>query len=219
VSKRCRRSNHNHNPAGIALQIVLNAFDFARRQRLSEPNHPGPHQRTAFGTSRDAISLLLLLLLENAARAFGNENVSVNLHHLRLRKSTAFVQIVHVLRDEQKFICALRQIGNRLMRGIWLCIANTVAPLAIPLPNQFRISSESFGCRQLYRVQIAPVAIFSAKRWNPAFSRNTRTGNNENTPNLRSTSSGDFQVGCYRLSPSMGQLMLPLPCRLARLAR
>src|SRR5262249_43060621 len=196
VSKRCGRSNRNHNTAGIALQIVLNAFDFTQRQRLSEPNHAGPHERAAFGTSRDAVSLLLLLLLllEIAARAFGDENVSVNLHHLPLAKASALVQIVHVLRHKQKFICTLAQNGNRFVRGIWLCVANPVAPLAVPLPNQFRVARESFRCRQLYRIQIAPVAIFSTKRWNPAFSRNTRTRNNENTHHLRSMSGGDFQV-------------------------
>jgi len=62
-----------------------------------------------------------------------------------------------------------------------LRIANSVAPLAIPLPDQFRVAREGFGCRQLYRIQIAPVAIFSTERWNPAFSRNTRACKNENT--------------------------------------
>ena len=93
------------------------------------------------------------------------------------------MQIVHVLRDEQKFIRTVRQIGNRLMRGIRFGIGNMAARLAIPLPNQFRITRESFVCRQLYRIQIAPVAIFSTKCWNPAFSRNTRTRDNENTHN------------------------------------
>jgi hypothetical protein len=32
------------------------------------------------------------------------------------------------------------------------------------------------------------------------------------------TSDDDFQVGCYRILPSIGQLMLPLPRCLARLA-
>src|ERR1043166_5864 len=103
------------------------------------------------------------------------------------------------------------------MRGIWFGIANTLPPLAIPLPNQFWIAGESFGCRQLYRIQITPVAIFSTKRWNPAFSRNTRSCDNENTHNLKSTSDDDFQVGYYRILPSIEQLILPLLCRLARL--
>jgi hypothetical protein len=59
----------------------------------------------------------------------------VNLHQLRLRQASALVQVVHVLRHKQKFICTLRQMGNRLMRGIWLRIANALTPLAIPLPN------------------------------------------------------------------------------------
>jgi hypothetical protein len=79
--------------------------------------------------------ILLLPVLEIAARAFGNENVSVNLHHLSLRQASPLVQVVHVLCDEQEFVCTLRQAGNRFMGGIRLYIANTLAPLAIPLPN------------------------------------------------------------------------------------
>jgi hypothetical protein len=124
----------------------------------------------------------------------------VNLHQLRLRQASALVQVVHVLRHKQKFICTLRQIGNRLMRGIWFRVANTVAPLAIPLPNQFRVARESFRCRQLYRIQIAPVAIFSTKRWNPAFSRNTRTRYNKNTHDIRSIKQQRFP------SPSLQNL-------------
>jgi hypothetical protein len=63
-----------------------------------------------------------------AARAFGNENVSVNLHHLRLRQAGALVQVVHVLGNEQKFIRTLRQFANRFMGGIRLRIANALAP-------------------------------------------------------------------------------------------
>ena len=105
----------------------------------------------------------------------------MNLHDLFCRYSSARVQIIDVLRDEQKFIRTVRQIGNRLMRGIRFGIGNTAAPLAIPLPNQFRITRESFVCRQLYRIQIAPVAIFATKGWNPAFRGNTRPCYNENT--------------------------------------
>ena len=77
----------------------------------------------------------VIVLFKIAARAFGNENVSVNLHHLRLRKPSALVQVVHVLGDQQKFIRTLRQFGNRFMGGIRLRISNALAPLAIPLPN------------------------------------------------------------------------------------
>jgi hypothetical protein len=68
-------------------------------------------------------------------RTFRDENVSVNLHHLRLRQSSALMQVVHVLSDEQEFTYTLCQSGNRLMPGIGPRIANMPASLAILLPN------------------------------------------------------------------------------------
>jgi hypothetical protein len=133
--------------------------------------------------------------LKSAARAFGNKEVSVNLHHLRLRQTGALVQVVDVLGNQQKFIRIFRQFDDCFMSGIWLRIANALPPLAIPFPNQLRIALERFRCRQLYRIQIAPVAIFATKCWNPAFSRNTRSCYNEDAHQIRSANDADFQVG------------------------
>jgi hypothetical protein len=124
----------------------------------------------------------------------------MKLHHLGPRQASALVQIVHVLCDEQKFVGKLRKSGYRFVRGIGSRVANTLAPLTIPLPNQVRIARERFRRRQLYRIQIAPVTVFSTERWNPTFSRNTGTCQNENTHAGRSISSTEFQVTAVEYS-------------------
>src|SRR5207245_3906936 len=110
----------------------------------------------------------------------GNENVSMNLHHLLIRKPGAPVQIVHVLCDEQELVCVLGQFHNRSMRGVWFCIANALATLAIPFPNQFRIALERFRSRQLCRIEIPPVTVLAAKSRDSAFGGNSRAGDYEN---------------------------------------
>src|SRR5262249_47086933 len=119
VSKRSCCSHYDNDAARIALQIVLDAFRFARRQSLSEPNYPGPHQRITSRTPRKGFAvpiITFMLLLETTPRTSRLENVSMNLHHLSPAKAGAFVKVVHVLCDEQKFIRTLCKIGNRLMR-------------------------------------------------------------------------------------------------------
>jgi hypothetical protein len=73
----------------------------------------------------------------------------MDLHRLIVRQASTVVQVIHILCDQQKFICTLGQPGNRFMRGIRLSAANTLSPLAIPLPNEFRIARKRFRCRQL----------------------------------------------------------------------
>src|SRR5690242_14281160 len=137
VSKRCGCASYDHDAAGIALQIVFNALCFTRRQRLSEPNHSGPHERI---TSRTPwwwppVVLIIVFSFETTTRTLRLENVSMKLHHLGLPQASALVQIVHVLCDEQKFVGNLRQSGYCFVRGIGPRVANTLAPLTIPLPN------------------------------------------------------------------------------------
>jgi hypothetical protein len=114
--------------------------------------------------------ITIALLLETTPRTPRLENVSMNLHHLGLGETSARMQIVHVLCNEEKFVGMLRQFGNCFMTGIRSGVANMPAALTIPFPNQARIARERFRGRQLYRIQIAPVAIFATKGWNSAFS-------------------------------------------------
>src|SRR5437667_9871455 len=67
------------------------------------------------------------------------------------------------------------------MRRIRLRRANALAPLTVPLPNQLRITRERFRRGQLRRIKIPPVTALAAKRRDATLSRNTRSGNNENT--------------------------------------
>src|SRR5438067_785730 len=67
------------------------------------------------------------------------------------------------------------------MRCIRLRRANALAPLTVPLPNQLRITRERFRRGQLRRIKIPPVTALAAKRRDATLSRNTRSGNNENT--------------------------------------
>jgi hypothetical protein len=67
-----------------------------------------------------------------------------------------------------------------------LRIPNALPSLAIPFPNQFRISRECFGRCEFRRIEIAPVTILAAKSWNTAFSRNACASNYENAHNPRS---------------------------------
>src|SRR5437762_7085971 len=116
-----------------------------------------------------------------ATRAFGNENVAVNLHHLFLWNSGTRVQVVHVLRDEQELVCVLRQFRNGFVRCIRLRVADALAPFAIPFPNQLWIARERFRRREFCRIKIPPVTVFAAKSWNTALSRNACACNDENT--------------------------------------
>ena len=79
--------------------------------------------------------LLVLVSIKVAARTARNENVAVNLHHLFCRHSSARVQIVHVLRNEQELIRALCKSCDCFMRGVRSRIADALPPLAIPIPN------------------------------------------------------------------------------------
>src|SRR5438309_745470 len=125
--------------------------------------------------------MLVIVPTEITARTPGNENVPVNLHHFFWRHTRTRVQVVHVLCDEQKLVCVLRQFRNGFMGGIRFRVANALPTLAIPFPNQFRIARECFGRCQLCRIKIPPVTVFAAKSWNTALSRNACACNDENT--------------------------------------
>src|SRR5438034_3098906 len=109
-----------------------------------------------------------------AARAARHKNVSVNLHDLLNRQSRAHVQVIDILGYEQELVCVLRQFRDRLMRSIWLRLANALPSLAIPLPNQFRITRESLRRRQLCRIEVSPVTILATESWDATLSRNAR---------------------------------------------
>src|SRR5215467_9380310 len=134
------------------------------------------------------------LLRPIAARTPADENVAVNLHHLLRRYSTARVQVVDVLRNEQELIRMVGESCDSLVRGVWLRIAYASPPLAVPIPNQLRVARERIRRRKFCRVKIPPVAILSAKSRDATFSRNTGAGQNKNTHTLKSRRSGAFQI-------------------------
>jgi hypothetical protein len=59
----------------------------------------------------------------------------VNLHHLFRPYSSARVQIVHVLRNEQELVRPLGKSCDCFVRGVRSRIANALSSLAIPVPN------------------------------------------------------------------------------------
>ena len=82
-----------------------------------------------------ALRKLVIVFFEFAVRTARDKNVAVNLHHLLSRYSTACVQVVDVLRDEQKIVRALGESRDCFVRGIRPGIADTLPSLAIPIPN------------------------------------------------------------------------------------
>jgi hypothetical protein len=59
----------------------------------------------------------------------------VNLHHLFCRHTSARVQIIHVLCNEQELVRALGKSGDCFMRGVRSRIADALSPFAVPIPN------------------------------------------------------------------------------------
>src|SRR5262245_54315324 len=74
------------------------------------PNQTTPraHECSALCASRDDTLLLLLMLMlvivsvEITARTSANKNVAMDLHHCFLGRTRPRVQIIHILRHEQK---------------------------------------------------------------------------------------------------------------------
>src|SRR5437773_11563963 len=69
------------------------------------------------------------------------------------------------------------------MRCIWLRIANPLAALAIPFPNEVRIFRESFRCCQFGRIEIPPVAVLPTKCRDSTFGGNARACDYQNSHN------------------------------------
>ena len=78
---------------------------------------------------------LIILAFKIAAQTARDENVAVNLHHLFCRHTSARVQIVHVLRDEQELVRVLGQSRDCFVCGIRSRDADALPPLAVPFPN------------------------------------------------------------------------------------
>ena len=106
------------------------------------------------------------------------------------------MQVIHVLRNEQELACVLRQFRDRLMRCIWLRIANPLAALAIPFPNEVRIFRESFWCCQFGRIEIPPVAVLPAKCRDSAFGGNARACDYQNSHDSSLDSEVNRAVPC-----------------------
>jgi hypothetical protein len=92
------------------------------------------------------VILIVVAPAKFAARTPGDENIAVNLHHFFFRQSRTRVQVVHVLSNEQKFVCVLGQCRDCRVRCIGLCVPDALPAFAVPFPNKFRISLECFRC-------------------------------------------------------------------------
>ena len=79
--------------------------------------------------------MLILVSVKVEARTARNENVAVNSYRLFRRHTSARVQVVHVLRNEQELVRALCKSRDCFMRGVRSRIADALPPLAIPIPN------------------------------------------------------------------------------------
>ena len=79
--------------------------------------------------------MLVIVFLKIAARAARDENVAVNLHHPLCRGSSARVQIVDVLRNEQELVCVVGKSRDCFVRSVRSRIADALPPFPVPVPN------------------------------------------------------------------------------------
>ena len=137
VTKRGSRSGDDHDVASSAIEKIFNSFQFVPRQLFTEPNDARPHERSALRTSRNAVLVLVPIIVpfKFAARTARDEDVAVNSHHPLCRYSSARVQIVHVLRNEQELIRPLGKSCDCFVRSVRSRIADALPPFAIPVPN------------------------------------------------------------------------------------
>jgi hypothetical protein len=78
---------------------------------------------------------MIVIVFEIAARTLGDENVAVNLNHSFCRYSSARVQIVYVLRNQQELVRVMGKSCDCFVRGVRSRIADALPALAIPVPN------------------------------------------------------------------------------------
>ena len=102
----------------MAARVDRNAHSWVER-----------HKRRAVRVNRS------YLVRKVAARTARDENVAVNLHHLFCRHTSARVQIVHVLRNEQELVRVLGKSCDCFVRSVRSRIADALTPFAIPVPN------------------------------------------------------------------------------------
>src|SRR4029077_5873516 len=145
------------------------------------------------------------------------KNVAVNLDHLFCRHTSARVQIINVLRNEQELVRALGKSCNCFMRSVRSRIADVPPPFAVPVPNQLRIARERFRCRKFCLIKIPPVTVLSTKSRDATFSRNARAGQNEDTHKLKIEKKRRFPNHTAHTS-LLRRLPLPTHAGLATLA-
>src|SRR5437762_3445183 len=181
VPESRRRSHYDHNVASSAVEKIFNSLQFAPLQLFTEPDNTRAHERAAFSTFWNLLSLLVVFSeIKITARTSCHENVPVNLHHLVVRNSGTRVKVVHVLGDKQELVCMLGQSGDCFVCGVRLRVTNALPALAIPIPDELRIARESFRRGEFCRIEISPVALLAAKSRDAAFGGNTRASNYKN---------------------------------------
>jgi hypothetical protein len=60
--------------------------------------------------------------------------------------ASTVVRTIDVLAQRDEVLPLPRQLGERIVRRVWLCLERHVPSVAVELPYQARIPLEGFGC-------------------------------------------------------------------------
>ncbi len=112
-----------------------------------------------------------------ASRAPHQPEVSVQLDRVSI--SGPVMQAVHVLRNQRKGRRTLGRLSplelhQRQVPCVRPGLPDHAAPPIVPLPDQARVFRKRFGRGELFRGEVPPEAIGSAKSRNAAFGRDSR---------------------------------------------
>ncbi len=98
--------------------------------------------------------------------------------------SGALVQRIHVLRNQNIFLCTLFKFRQRAVPGIGFALRMHRSPPVVPLPNKLRVTTKRFWRGQLFRPEISPQSARPAKRRQTALGGNSRSREHSNGPGL-----------------------------------
>ena len=129
--------------------------------------------------------------------------ISVKLHDSLA--ASARVKPVNILSDEQKVRVAFFDFDQGQMSGIRFCFECLFAPPRVPLLNEFRISPECFGGRDLFRFKFAPKTSLSvAEGGEPAFGGNSSSSEDDNFRRVAQRSDERRSKIHHKLAPEVG---------------
>ena len=116
----------------------------------------------------------------------------------RRPRTAALVQVVNVLRHQQKLPGdALFKLAQRDMRGVRFRRRQRPPALVVKAPHQRRVARETFRRRHILHPVVLPQAVARAKSPQAGLRRNSRAGQDDNSP-------PDFfaAVAAHRFAPS-----------------